>query len=438
MLTHRHRTILGDIPPDWDAKPLKQLITEHFAGDWGDDEGEQAVAVLRSTNFTNDGQLDFSDIARRYFPKAQADHFGLLKSDLLVERSGGGPEQPVGRIGFIDRDMPGSTVSNFVQVLRADPEKVDASFLRWVLIELQRTGIVERVQQQSTQMRNLNWRDYQRLMLPWPEINEQHRIAAALNLVDDAILKSRADLDATRELKRSLMDRLLTLGKSGNHHPLETKFGAVPSHWTVKTLSEHAGSPACVKTGPFGAQLPPEAFDTKGMQFVNITDIGEGVLAFAETLFIRDSEAKRLADYQLKPGDLIFSRVASVGRVALIPEGSGPYMMSSNCVRLRAGTAFAPKFLCLLFLGSPFIKRQVAAMSTGGARPIVTPRFLRRLLVAKPPLDEQQEIVQTVDAAIEVEIAKSDVVRALQKTKISLLHSLLTGRIRIPAGAIHA
>ena len=150
MLTHRHRTILGDIPADWDAKPMKRLITEHFAGDWGADEGEQAVAVMRSTNFTNDGQLDFSDVARRYFPKAQADQFGLLKGDLLVERSGGGPEQPVGRIGFIERDMPGSTVSNFVQVLRPNVDEVEANFLGWALFELQRTGIVERVQHRST------------------------------------------------------------------------------------------------------------------------------------------------------------------------------------------------------------------------------------------------------------------------------------------------
>ncbi len=155
MLTHRHRTILDDIPADWDAKPLKSLISEHFAGDWGSDEGEQAIAVLRSTNFTNGGQLDFSDIAQRFFSKDQADQFGLLKGDLLVERSGGGPEQPVDRIGFIERDMPGSTISNFVQVLWPNAEQVDANFLGWTLFELQRTGIVERVQQQSA---NATWR----------------------------------------------------------------------------------------------------------------------------------------------------------------------------------------------------------------------------------------------------------------------------------------
>ena len=59
MLTHRSRTILGDIPPDWQSKPVRQLIIEQFAGDWGDDEGDQAVAVIRSTNFTKASSANY-------------------------------------------------------------------------------------------------------------------------------------------------------------------------------------------------------------------------------------------------------------------------------------------------------------------------------------------------------------------------------------------
>ena len=72
MLTHRFRTILGDIPADWDAKPLRSLIAEHFAGDWGDDEGEQAAAVMRSTNFTNDAHLRHAWIDRLEFRASSA------------------------------------------------------------------------------------------------------------------------------------------------------------------------------------------------------------------------------------------------------------------------------------------------------------------------------------------------------------------------------
>jgi len=245
MLTHRHDTIIGDIPEDWQPQALRSLLDEQFSGDWGSDEGEQAISVLRSTNFTSSGKIDFSDVATRYFNRDRVETFGLNKGDLLVERSGGGPDQPVGRIGFINNDLPGFTVSNFVQVLRPDPDKIDPDFLGWVLFELQRTGIIERVQQQSTQMRNLNWRDYQRLLLPLPrfESNEQLRIAAALKLADDAIAKATAELEATRELKRTLMTTVFERGISPSVAQKPYKIhrcytASIPAHWMTEPLGK--------------------------------------------------------------------------------------------------------------------------------------------------------------------------------------------------------
>ena len=240
MLTHRTATIIGDIPPDWQPKPLRILLEKQFSGDWGSDDGEQAVSVLRSTNFTNSGALDFNDIATRYFTPDKAETFGLQSGDLLVERSGGGPDQPVGRIGFIAEDLPKATVSNFVQVLRPDPNKVDPEFLGWMLYELQRTGIIERVQQQSTQMRNLNWREYQRLLLPWPELVEQRRITAALKLADITISKARTELEAARELKRSLLRSLFSEGLSKHQRIHKSKWITCPAHWNIKHLRKFA------------------------------------------------------------------------------------------------------------------------------------------------------------------------------------------------------
>jgi type I restriction enzyme S subunit len=302
MLTHRFKTILGDIPLDWQAKPIRALITEQFAGDWGGDDGETAVSVMRSTNFTNDGQLDMSDVATRYFPQEKAEQFGLKKGDLLVERSGGGPEQPVGRIGFIDQEMPGATVSNFVQVLRPDPDKVDATFLGWALFELQRTGIIERVQQQSTQMRNLNWRDYQRLLLPWPEIDEQRRISAALQLADDAINKARAELNATRNLKRSLMQSLFLTGFPGQHSEFqETKIGPVPVGWQVKTIRSVLAEKPDAGTSPLSRPDPP------GTPILNVSCVKAGVCDPVDVTYV-DVSAYEIERYRARVGDFFVLR----------------------------------------------------------------------------------------------------------------------------------
>jgi hypothetical protein len=57
MIRHHHQSILGNIPSDWNARPLYSLLSDELSGDWGDAEGEVFVSVLRSTNFTDTGNL---------------------------------------------------------------------------------------------------------------------------------------------------------------------------------------------------------------------------------------------------------------------------------------------------------------------------------------------------------------------------------------------
>ena len=77
MLTNRAATILGDIPSDWNRALLTNLLSEHQGGDWGDDAGEVAIQVLRSTNFTARGTLNLTGVATRYFTSSKAANTGL-------------------------------------------------------------------------------------------------------------------------------------------------------------------------------------------------------------------------------------------------------------------------------------------------------------------------------------------------------------------------
>lgn len=226
MLTHRWQTILGDIPPDWTRKKLKEVLLpdECCSGNWGEDQGEQSLKTLRSTNFTNDGHLDLSDIAIRWFTQGIVDRLQLKSGDILLERSGGGPEQPVGRIVFIENDMPGFGFGNFIERLRPNKELVAPSYLRWVLHELHRSGIIERLQHQTTQMRNLDYRDYARIYIPVPSKDEQQNIAAVVDQCDKLMLQAKVMIGirgslhrdemggSLNKLKKSLLQNLL-MGK---------------------------------------------------------------------------------------------------------------------------------------------------------------------------------------------------------------------------------
>jgi type I restriction enzyme S subunit len=437
MITHRSRTILGDIPADWDAKPLRALIAKQFAGDWGDDEGEKAVAVMRSTNFTNDGQLDYSDIATRYFARETAEQFGLQQGDLLVERSGGGPEQPVGRIGFIERDMPGSTVSNFVQVLRPDPEAVDASYLGWALFELQRAGIVERVQQQSTQMRNLNWRDYQRLLLPWPKLGEQRRIAAALKLADDAIQRARSELRAALDMKRSLEGGLLggAIDKE-LRTKVKTTAGVYPQGWTVSPLKNLAAIGSGVTLNQ------DRAAKENACRYLTVAHVQRGAITAEDARYLELSDDERKTRL-LQAGDILVveghASSMEIGRAAMFEDWGIATTFQNHLFRVRADRAqILPKFL-LHILNSERVQRHWNAVcNTSSGLNTINRRNLRNVLIQHPGTTEQQEIIDALDMAEQNLSQLSTRANALEEVKRSLLQNLLTGKIRIPEGAIHA
>src|SRR6185369_7960748 len=435
MLTHRTATIIGDIPPDWEPKPLRTLLKKQFSGDWGADEGEQAVSVLRSTNFTSSGALDFSDVATRYFTPDKAENFGLQSGDLLVERSGGGPDQPVGRIGFITEVLPKATVSNFVQVLRPDATKVDPEFLGCVLYELQRTGIIERVQQQSTQIRNLNWRDYQRLLLPWPEQNEQCRIAAALKLADDAIVTAKAELEAARELKRSLEMTLLN-GSLDNQcrEKKQTKAGKLPVNWNVEHLKR-------VATIDSGVTLNQDRAPKENpCRYLTVAHVQRGAITAEDPRYLELSTVERETRI-LSDGDVLVveghATPLEIGRAGIFADIGEPTTFQNHLFRVRATPdKLLPKFLLHILNSVRMQKHWNAICNTSSGLNTINRRNLRNVLIQFPDIDEQRGILDTLDASEASVDACMKKVAALEGIKKSLLQNLLTGKIRVPEGVI--
>lgn len=109
----------------WTAKTLDDVC--HFSnGLWkGDKPPFVTVGVIRNTNFTKEGTLDDSDIA---FIEVEAKKFEkrrLQFGDIILEKSGGGPKQPVGRVVLFDKQDGEFSFSNFTAALRVrDPGRL--------------------------------------------------------------------------------------------------------------------------------------------------------------------------------------------------------------------------------------------------------------------------------------------------------------------------
>jgi len=137
--------------------------------------------VIRNTNFkNNDGTLNFGDVAEIEVEKKQLKNRLLEKGDLILERSGGGPTQPVGRVVYFDAGGKFS-FSNFTTRIRVrNSKELDSVYLWRYLNLLYLSGVTEKMQKQTTGIRNLNFSEYKNLEIPLPPIAEQRKIVARL------------------------------------------------------------------------------------------------------------------------------------------------------------------------------------------------------------------------------------------------------------------
>jgi type I restriction enzyme S subunit len=116
--------------------------------------------------------------------------------------------------------------------------------------------------------------------------------------------------------------------------------------------------------------------------------------------FLEPRTAKRLQQYDLKPGDIVMTRKGTVGNCAVYPEQFEPGIMHSDLLRLRVDQRRCePGFLVHQLHHSPDVERQLLLISGGAIMPGINVGRLKQLEVVLPPLAEQRRIAEVLDRA---------------------------------------
>jgi type I restriction enzyme, S subunit len=165
------------------------------------------VGVIRNTNFTKEGALDDSDIAYLDVEAKKLEKRTLQFGDVILEKSGGGPKQPVGRVILFDKTEGVFSFSNFTAALRVrDPQSLDFRFLHKFLHWTYVSGITEGMQSHSTGIRNLDGDAYKAIKIKFPALPEQQRIVTLLDEAFDGIAIARANAEKNLQNARALFE----------------------------------------------------------------------------------------------------------------------------------------------------------------------------------------------------------------------------------------
>jgi type I restriction enzyme S subunit len=179
-----------------------------------------------------------------------------------------------------------------------------------------------------------------------------------------------------------------------------------------------------------------------GTQILRIDDFsndGDIVTSAANLVALEYSE---IETYGLGLGDIVINRVNSLshlGKTALIGVTTEDMVFESNMMRFSVDASKARKEFIFRYLNSPLAKNQIVGSAKRAvAQSSINQGDVKAIIVPKPSLQEQGEIVITLDAT-ESKIANaSNNVSALQDLFRTLLHELMSARIHVYNAAIAA
>jgi len=403
----------------------------HFqliSGLWKGERGPLKLGrVIRATNFSGDGLLDFDDVVElsveeRYFAERRLAH-----GDIIVERSGGGPKQPVGRIAiFIPPDNHSYFSSNFTTALRVlERNTFDPEYVALYLHALYLAGATETLQRATTGIRNLDWYEYLRFEVPVLPLDAQKKLVRIIGGVRKAYRIERQQVDVLTELKRAAMRDLFTRGLRGEPQK-ETEIGPVPESWEIVPL----GSIALARGG---TSFPPllQGRSRGDLPFYKVSDMnlpGNEVEMLTSVNWINRTDAEQLRAKPFPRETIIFPKVGGALHTNKKRILSVESLVDNNIMGV---TVLDPEFCLPKYLFGWFQTLNLSAMANSGPLPSINGSQIYELKLPIPRPDEQRDIVTILDAIdrkIDLHCKKR---AALEELFKALLHKLMTGEIRV-------
>lgn len=336
------------------------------AGGIRDSGGE--IFSLGAEHLDGQGGFDLSNIKRisREFYKSMSSG-RVSRNDILLVKDGA----TTGKVSFVGDDFPfgEAAVNEHVFRLSVSTEVACPTYIfRYLQSPIGKAAILRDFR--GATVGGISRDFVSRVRLPLPPLDEQRRIAALLDKADAVRRKGQDEICLAEDLAHSAF--------------LEV-FGKLRSH------TERAG---CGRLGNYlkfltsGSRGWAKYYSDTGTPFLRIQNVGANRLLLTDLAHVNppeDAEAERTT---VRPGDVLMSITADLGRTAVIPEGFGPAHINQHLALLRV-EGIDPVYLST-FLASTGGRAQVARLNRGGVKAGLNFDDIRSIEIPLPPMEEQR------------------------------------------------
>ena len=360
---------------------LIEITGKALSGEWGtDDETGNGPPVLRTTNFTNEGIVDYNNVVTRKIAKKCIEEKYLRNGDIIIEKSGGSDKQPVGRVIYFEGPEATYLFNNFTGLLRVKNQgKWHPRYVFYSLFSNYRSGGTRTFQNKTTGLHNLKTDDYvSSFNVTEVDIATQKAICKQLDLVNDIIRMRQQQLQKLDELVKARFVEMFGDYLKDDRRPL---------------------SEVAIITGGLTKNSNRNTFETK-MPYLRVANVFYNRLDLREILEIGVKE-EEIEKTLLQAGDLLFvegnGSIEQIGRVAIWDGSIDPILHQNHLIKARFNyEIIAPEYALFYFMLQDGRQQIISkSVSTSGLNTLSVNK-VSSLLLPIPPIALQKQFGEFV------------------------------------------
>lgn len=483
---------MNNLPSGWSKITLEEIALFIIGGDWGIDpntneEGFTLTKVIKGTDLKFWGKERAKNATIRLVKNISLIKRKLEVGDIIIEVSGGGPDQPVGRTiiidneTFLNEELP-LICSNFFRKLTIS-KLTNPFYVQYYLEYAYVLGMFNDMQSHTTNLRNLKVPEFLKLNVPLPSYQEQvaiadkikstlqkldevkrrlERIPIILSNINHIIFTAAVNGELTEDWRKDntnvvcasdLLERIISSRKNAYEEKLKLSenndspkprllkanldevdssyYHDIPDTWVWTKLINIAEIASGVTKGrKFGTKPTIE------LPYLRVANVQDGYLNLKEikTIEVLSSDLEK---YRLLKGDILFTEGGDrdkLGRGTVWNEEIPNCIHQNHIIRARVDLGLLNPYYI-----SYFTKTKVAldyfynnANQTVNLASISL-TSLSNVPIALPPFEEQNEIVKKMQSLFAlIETIESRYKRAtehIENVKKALYQKAFSGQL---------
>ena len=367
---------------------LIDITGKALSGEWGkEDENGTGIPVLRTTNFTNDGIVNFANVVTRDICKSGKSEKFLRKGDIIIEKSGGSDKQPVGRVIYFEGEENKYLFNNFTGLLRVhNQKKWVPKFVFYSLFANYRQGGTRSYENKTTGLHNLKLESYiQNTEIKDYDIEQQYCICSALDQLRKIIILRKTEIEKLDELIKA---RFVEMFGDPERNP----FG-----WEKVGIS----TVVCGKASN-GFFAKRDDYKTDGnVAVLGVAYIVNRMYSQVENLPRTNASVSDIQKYRVKYGDMLFCRSSlvaeGIGKASIVPENTpDKTLFECHVIRLQLDlNKCIPEFIQVLST-TDYFRNQIIAQSKTATMTTIGQEGILKTTIVLPPKEKQREFYSFV------------------------------------------